>query len=232
MSVSNIPVDSTPKAMPRFIFSEKSSLTDTYQSYANNGFEITFDFGTPYHREKEFISQVDLTKQDKILVTILNITRTMAVDHDSPTKQKKEYMYYTVDVSARNWLSNKIAYIHEFEGKWIEQTKEILTTVDPQTGRQKQEFVKTAPRTRYNIEWNKEGAKEILTNEKYFGEDTVTIADECKFTVHFPYGEPSMRTAFGREDFMNLTYQALYDKARTTPSPQVEALKKRQNPYS
>ena len=70
--------------------------------------------------------------------------------------------------------------------------------------------------------------------KKYFGEDSINITNknECKYTGIFPYGEPSMRTGFPMEDFMNLTYQALYDKARTTLSPQVEALKKRQNPYS
>ncbi len=233
MSVSSIPApqtDSKPK--PRFIFSEKSSLIDTQESYTKNGFEPK-QFGSPYHFEKLFISQVDLTK-GPILVTVQNITRIMAVDHSSPTHQKKEYMTYTCDCEAKDWLGNTIRYLHEFEGKWTEQTKQIQTTLNPQTGEHIQQYHKSAPRTSYNIEWDKKKAQDLLTNEKYFGEDTINITNknECKYTGHFPYGEPSMRTGFPMEDFMNLTYQALYDKARTTPSPQVEALKKRQNPYS
>jgi hypothetical protein len=232
-SVSSIPVESKEKPKPRFIFSEKSSLIDTYQSYAKNGFEPKFDFGTPYHFEKMFISQVDLTKFP-ILVTVQNISRTMAVDHSSPTHQKKEYMTYTVDVEAKDWLGNTIRYTHEFEGKIIEQTKQIQTTLNPQTGEHIQQYHQSAPRTSYTIEWDKKKAQDILSNEKYFGEDTINItnSNEVRYTGHFPYGEPSMRTGFQMEDFLNLTYQALYDKARTTPSPQVEALKKRQNPYS
>lgn len=189
MSVSSIPVDGQEKPKPRFVFSEKSSLIDTQESYAKNGFEAK-DFGTPYHREQEFISQVDLTK-GLILVTIMNISRTMAVDHDSPTHQKKEYMYYIVDIEAKNWLDNRIRYLHQFEGRFTEQTKEIHTTVNRNTGEHIKEYHKTAPRTRYDIEWNKEKAKDILTNEKYFGEDTINITNkaEVRYTGHFPYGD-------------------------------------------
>ena len=53
MSVSSIPVEGqAPRAKPRFIFSEKSSLIDAQESYTKNGFEPK-QFGTPYHFEKE-----------------------------------------------------------------------------------------------------------------------------------------------------------------------------------
>ena len=231
MSVSSIPVEGQEKPKPRFIFSEKSSLIDAQESYTKNGFEPK-QFGSPYHFEKEFISRVDLSK-GPILVTVQNISRTMAVDHSSPTHQKKEYLTYTVDCEAKDWLGNTIRYMHEFEGRFTEQTKEIHTTVNPQTGEHIQQFHKTAPRTSYTIEWDKKKAQDLLTNEKYFGEDTINITNkhECKYTGNFPYGEPSMRTGFPMEDFLNLTYQALYDKARTTESPQLQGLKRKQNPY-
>ena len=69
------------------------------------------------------------------MVTVQNISRRMAVDHSSPTHQKKEYHEHApATVKVDDWLGNTIGYIHELEGKCIEQTKEILTTVDPQTG--------------------------------------------------------------------------------------------------
>ena len=231
MSVSSIPVESKEKPKPRFIFSEKSSLIDAQESYTKNGFEPK-QFGTPYHFEKEFISRVDLSK-GRILVTVQNISRTMAVDHSSPTHQRKEYLTYTVDCEAKDWLGNTIRYMHEFEGRFTEQTKEIHTSVNPQTGEHVQQYHKTAPRTCYTIEWDKKKAQDLLTNEKYFGEDTINITNkpEVRYTGIFPYGEPSMRTGFNMEDFLNLTYQALYDKARTTDSPQLQGLKRKQNPY-
>jgi hypothetical protein len=83
------------------------------------------------------------------------------------------------------------------------------------------------------MEWDKKKAQDMLTNKKYFGEDSINITNptEVQYTVKFPNFNPS-RTGFDKEDFMNLTYQALWDKASTTPSPQLEALKRRQNPYS
>jgi hypothetical protein len=142
-------------------------------------------------------------------------------------------MTYTCECEAKDWLGNTIRYVHENEGRFTEQTKEIKTTLDPQTGEHIQQYHKAAPRTSYTIEWDKKKAQDLLTNEKYFGEDTINISDkkECRYTGNFPYGEPSMRTGFGMEDFLNLTQQALYDKARTTESPQLEGLRNKQKPY-
>jgi hypothetical protein len=115
MSVSSIPApqaDSKPK--PRFIFSEKSSLKDTFESFAKNGFEPTTQDEFPYQFERKFISKVDITK-GPILVTVQNITRVIAVDHTSPTHQRKEYMTFTCECEAKDWLGNTIRYLHEYE---------------------------------------------------------------------------------------------------------------------
>ena len=84
----------------------------------------------------------------------------------------------------------------------------------------------------YTIAWDKKKANELLTLEKIFGEDSINITNmnEVQYTVKFPGQNPS-RTGFSQEEFVNLTYQALWDKARTTPSPQLEGLKRKQNPY-
>ena len=81
------------------------------------------------------------------------------------------------------------------------------------------------------MEWDKKKAQEMLTNKKYF-EDTInsTNPNEIVFTVKFPNSNPS-RTSFSQEEFMNLIYQAIETKSKTTPSPQLEAIKRKQNPY-
>ena len=165
-----------------------------------------------------------------VFVTVQNITRTMAIDWSSPERQKKEYMTWTINFEARNTRNITMNYILEGEGKYTEQQKEIQTkTVN---GEEVDVYVRSAPRDRYTIEWDKKKAQDMLTNKKYFGEDTINITNpgETVFTVKFP-GQNPPRTSFSQEDFMNLTYQALYDKARTTPSPQLEVLKGKHIPY-
>lgn len=98
MSVSSIIPPQAPKPKPRFIFSDKSSVIDTYESYAKEGFAdlMTPQAEFPYMQEKKFLSKVDLTK-GPILVSVQSILRIMAVDWDSPKRERKEYMYYTTD---------------------------------------------------------------------------------------------------------------------------------------
>jgi hypothetical protein len=232
MSESTIQAPQTPRPKPRFIFSEKSSVIDTYESYAKEGFShmLTNQAEFPHNQKNLFLSSVDLTK-GPILVTVQNIIRTMAVDWDSPKRERKEYMYYTTQWEAKNHKNNTIKYIQEHEGKFIQQTKEIVTKTNPQ-GEDVDVYVRGSPRDVYTLQWDKKKAQELLSGEKTYGEDSINItnAPEVQYTVKFPNSNPS-RTGFDKEDFMNLTYQALWDKARTTPSPQLEVLKRRQNPY-
>lgn len=109
MSVSTISPPKTPRPKPRFIFAEKSSVIDTYESFAKEGFAhlLTHQAEFPYQFEKQFLSRVDLTK-GPIFVSVTNIVRTMAVDPDSPKREKKEYMYYTTEWQAKDRLGNQI----------------------------------------------------------------------------------------------------------------------------
>jgi hypothetical protein len=224
--------EQTPRAKPRLIFSDKSSVIDTYESYAKNGFTHLLPQSPAelrYEREKRFLSAIDLTKS-KVFVTVQNIIRTMATDWTSPERQRKEYMTYVVNFEAKNIKNVTMNYILEGEGKFIEQQKEIQTkTIN---GEEVNVYVRSAPRDVYTMEWDKKKAQDMLTNKKYFGEDTVNITNpaEVQYTVKFPNSNPS-RTSFSQEDFMNLTYQALDLKSKTTPSPQLEVLKGKQNPY-
>jgi hypothetical protein len=96
MSVSSIPVPQTPRPKPRFIFAERSSVIDTYESFAKEGFAhlITNQAEFPYQFEKRFLSKVDVAK-GPILVSVQSIVRTMAVDWDSRKRERKEYMSIT-----------------------------------------------------------------------------------------------------------------------------------------
>jgi hypothetical protein len=93
MSVSSIPAPQKPRAAPKFIFLDKSSVIDTYESFGKEGFShlITNHAEFPYNFEKQFLSKVDLTK-GPILVSVGMMIRTMAVDWESPKRERKEYM--------------------------------------------------------------------------------------------------------------------------------------------
>jgi predicted small metal-binding protein len=83
MSVSSIAAPQTPRPKPRFIFSDQSSVIDTYESYAKEGFVhlMTNQANFLYEFEKQFLSKVDLTK-GPIFVSVGAIIRTIAVDCD------------------------------------------------------------------------------------------------------------------------------------------------------
>ena len=49
-------------------------------------------------------------------------------------------MYYTTQWEANDWLGNTIRYSHEAEGKYTQQTKQIHTRLNPQTGEHIQEY--------------------------------------------------------------------------------------------
>ena len=99
MSISSIPVQGEEKPKPKFIFLEKSSVIDAYESYGKEGFTHLLTAGyvndstehakRPYESEKRFLSGVDLSK-GPILVSVQSIIRTMAVDHNSPKRERKD----------------------------------------------------------------------------------------------------------------------------------------------
>jgi hypothetical protein len=231
MSVSSIPAPQTPRAKPRFIFSEKSSVIDTYESYAKEGFAhlITPQAEFPYTFEKKFLSKVDLEK-GPILVSVGTIIRTIAVDWESPKRERKEYLYYTVALEAKDRLGNIIRCEHEHEGKYTQQTKLIKTRINSK-GEEEAYYERGSPRDCYTIPWNKKTADSILTGEKYFGEDSIntTHLDEVQYIVKFS-GNPS-KTSFGMSDFLDLKYEKLQELSRTVKSPYLADLERRVNPY-
>ena len=217
MSVSSIPAPQSPRPKPRFIFADSSSVISTYESFAKEGFShlLTNQAEFPYKFEKQFLSKVDLTK-GPILVSIGMIIRTMAVDWESPKRERKEYLYYTTEWEAKDRLGNPIKCSHENEGKYTQQTKYIKTKYNSSTKEEEAYYEKGVPRDVYTIPWNKKTADSILTNEKHFGEDSINITNlsEVQYTVKFPYGNPA-KTAFGMSDFLDLKYEKLQELSKT-----------------
>jgi hypothetical protein len=172
----------------------------------------------PYKFEKQFLSSVDLTK-GQIFVNVQSIIRTMAVDWDSPKRERKEYMYYATQLDVKDRLGNTIKCSHENEGKYTQQTKHIKTKYNPQSKEEEAYYEKGSPRDVYTLPWSKKTADSILTGEKYFGEDSINITNiaEVQYTVKFPFGNPA-KTSFGMQDFLDFKYEKLQELAKTVES--------------
>ena len=156
----------------------------------------------------------------------------MAVDWNSPKRESKEMMYYNTEWEAKDWLGNTIRCSHEAEGRYTQQTKQIQTRLNPQTGQHIQEYHMGNPRDAYTIPWNKKTAESILSGEKYFGEDSQNITNiaEVQYTVKFPSSNPS-RTSFGMSDFLDFKYEKLQELSKSVKSPYLADLERRVNPY-
>ncbi len=156
----------------------------------------------------------------------------MATDYSTDKREKKEYLYYTCDWEARDWLNNIIRSQTHTEGRHTQQTKRITTTFNPETGEEILQYIKGQPQEVYTIPWDRKKAEEILFGAKTFGQDSLNITntDEVQYTVKFPNGNPP-RTAFSLEDFLNLSYKELSEKSKTVKSPYIADLERRVNPY-
>jgi hypothetical protein len=206
-------------------------VIDTYNSYAKEGFAhlMSTQAEFPYLQEKKFLSRVDLEK-GPILVSVQTTLRIMAVDWSSPKRERKEYMYYTTEW-AKDHLNNTVRSSHEAEGKFMQQTKETRTKLNP-NGEELVQYIRGPAREVYTIPWDKKKANELLTSEKIFGEDSINITNmnEVRYTVKFPYGNPS-RTSFEMQDFLDFKYEKLQELSRTVKSPYLADLERRVNPY-
>jgi hypothetical protein len=226
------PVEEKPKI--RFNFLEKNSIIDSYQSYAKEGFadSVSPQAERPYLNHQDFFNRVNISK-GPILVTVESIVRTMAPDWSSSKHERKEYMYYTMQWEAQDWLGNTIKHGHEHEGKYVQQTKEIVTVPDPKQPHMTiKQYHKSRPRDVYTLLWNSKEAQKILTGEKVFGADSVNITNpiEVQYMGYFLNQSP-YKTKFGMEDFLSLTFDKLLDSVKTSKSPYLEELQRKSRPY-
>lgn len=177
------PVEEKPKI--RFNFLEKNSVIDTYQSFTKEGFadSLSPQAERPYLNHQDFFNRVDLEKRP-ILVSVQTILRIMAVDWESPKRERIEYMYYTTEWEAKDHLNYTITCSHEAEGRFMQQTKETRTKLNP-NGEELVQYVRGPAREVYTIAWDKKKANELLTSEKVFGEDSINITNivEVQYTV-------------------------------------------------
>lgn len=192
--VSSIKAE-TEKQKPKLVYNDK-----TFQSYVDNGFDhILEDLHTVrrVHKFKEdFLSRA----VPPIRFRVNSFMRLKAIDYDSETNARKEFMTYSVDWLAKDFMGDDILeqqVLEHIEGVYKEQLKKTVTSQGRITG-----YERVGERTRYYIKWEPEGRKlmDKLINESV-GSDKETITYTVKFL--------SNRVQFTYEQFANLPYEQL-----------------------
>ena len=94
----------------------------SYQSYISSGFpdDIPRPVYGPRERMQQFLNKVDLRK-GPLERTVRMIVRLRAPDWSSPKHERKEFVYYSEDWSAKDWLGIPIdPFSEHIEGKYLE----------------------------------------------------------------------------------------------------------------
>ena len=122
---------------------------------------------------------VDL-KHGKIKVQIRSIIRQIAIDYSTENEEEKEYLTWISDWSAKNYQEVQIFLRGHIEGLYIQQTKELATQYNHETGETRAEYRMGAPRFVFNIPFTPKKVEEILHGEHPLGPDSVNITKPNK----------------------------------------------------
>ena len=126
--ISSLKPEVRPKVKPNFVWENKG-----YDSYINNGFRPPDpESQVPGYWENKFLSQVDLTK-GKIKVKVNTMIRQLALDWSTDREDRKEYLTFTSDWMAKNYLGVDIRVLGHVEGVFMDQQRELVTTKDQRT---------------------------------------------------------------------------------------------------
>lgn len=151
----------------------------SYQDYIDKGFADIIPHGivAPHTRIQQFLSQVDVRK-GPIERNVRSIVRLKAVDYDSPTHERKEFIYYIEDWNGKNWLGIALdnGVGDHIEGKYTE----VLTRpkLDERTG-EHIENVFAGTRERYYIPFSKKNVDDIIAKSVH------TTRQSIHFIVKF-----------------------------------------------
>ena len=158
--------------------------TASYDSYAKEGFKPPEEKDRPDAREIGFLERVNL-EYGKVKVKVLRMIRTKAPDYTTEKEPMKEYLVIESD-----WIGHdlygaeiRLGLPHE-EGRYTMQTKKLYNQVNEKTGRLTSMYVKSTPKTAYNIPFSKETVDKYLKGAHPFGPDSENITDPDRVTFY------------------------------------------------
>jgi uncharacterized membrane-anchored protein YjiN (DUF445 family) len=195
--VSSLKNTESEKPKPKLEYNDK-----TYQSYVDNGFDWMLDdihkVKRVHNFKEDFLNRVSLEK-GPIRFKVNSFMRLKAVDYSSKNNTRKEFLTWSVDWLAKDFMGDDITeeqVLEHIEGVYQEQLKKTITERGQITGHER-----TGERTRYYIPWDRKVMDKLI--EDSVGSDQETIIYTVKFM--------NSRTQFRYEQFATLSYQQLDD---------------------
>jgi hypothetical protein len=210
--------------------------TAGYDSYIKEGFRPPEVHKRADKYEYRFLNAIDID-QGKIKVEVTSMVRLKAIDYSTEKREKKEYLVFSSEWTAKNWMGKELGCSH-IEGKYWQQTKVLqYGSPDTETGRVEAYYVKGAPRLIHHIPFTKKEVDRILTSEHPFGADSINITDPSKVVFYGRFdnllGVMSFRCAdFTYEQFVEPSWQKFVELAIRPGGPANRKPKEEPAPYS
>jgi hypothetical protein len=191
----------------------------SYESYMKNGFadNIPHSISAPHDRIQKFLSLVDLRK-GPIERTVRMIVRVKAPDWNTKKHERKEFIYYTEDWDANNWLGipiTKSKVTEHIEGKYTEVL--MKPKLDERTG-EHIDNVYAGTRKTYYIPFSKKNVDEIIAKKikpriRYYDKFTKVIVNRCDICdEHLAEAPDDMQSHIDMLQELDDSYESEYDK--------------------
>lgn len=197
----------TDKQKPKLEYNDK-----TYQSYVDNGFDHMLDdlhkVKRVHNFKEDFLNRASLEK-GPIRFKVNSFMRLKAIDYTSKNNARKEFMTYSVDWIAKDFMGDDIVeqqVLEHIEGVYQEQLKKTVTNRGQITG-----YERMGERTVYYIPWDRKTMDKLIDDSVGTDKETIT------YTVKFL----SSRTQFTYEQFATLSYEQLSDMQAKFKDPRM-----------
>ena len=174
--------------------------------YNDKTFDSWINIGVAYEDIPEKVRRVHEFKEDflnratlPIKYKINSFMRLKAQDFSTKNFARKEYLTYSVDWLAKDYLGDNIterAVMEHIEGVYQEQLKKSITKQGQIVG-----YERVGERAVYYIPWDRKVMDDLI--KESVGSDQETII----FTVKFQMG----RTQFRYDQFATMSYEELND---------------------
>jgi len=227
MKISSIEPEAIPgrtRPVPKITWNNKEEESLIEQGFYplpdENGW---YDEEPPHINEevKRFLSEVDI-RHGPIEREVTRIVRLKAIDHNSPKKERKEYLYWEENWHGKNWLGVPIAPVTgHIEGYYKATTKQL--ELDTKTG-QALRYKKGKPQLTHYIPYSKKTLDKII--EGHYSDPGVKYVhsrESIKYIVKFaaedsPAGQMryDTRGIFSYEQLATWTFSDLH-KLHTKP---------------
>jgi uncharacterized membrane-anchored protein YjiN (DUF445 family) len=192
--VSSIKTE-TDKQKPKLEYNDK-----TYQSYVDNGFDHMLDdlhkVKRVHNFKEDFLNRASLDK-GPIRFKVNSFMRLKSIDYSSKNNVRKEFMTYSVDWLAKDFMGDDIVeqqVLEHIEGVYQEQLKKTITERGAIVG-----YERIGERTVYYIPWDRKVMDKLIAESVGTDQETIT------YTVKFM----NSRCQFRYDQFATLSYQEL-----------------------